>query len=69
MTLYSSCDTLLRQADRACCVLQVQNIMTAVIIILAMYYSVIALITTHLDVSTDKRNTIWYAMPHYFKLI
>ena len=33
--------------------------MTAVIIILAMYYSVIALVTTHLGVSNEKRNTIW----------
>jgi len=24
-----------------------------------MYYSVIALVTTHLEVSNEKRNTIW----------
>ena len=33
--------------------------MTAVIMILAMYYSIIALVTAHLDVSNEKRNTIW----------
>ncbi|DBA77905.1 TPA: hypothetical protein ACH3X2_008332 [Trebouxia sp. C0005] len=38
---------------------KVQNVMTAVIMILAMYYSVVALVTTHLEVSTEKRNTIW----------
>ena len=40
---------------------QVQNVMTAVIIILAMYYSIIALVTTHLDVTRDQRNNIWWA--------
>ena len=39
--------------------MQVQNIMTACIMALAMYYLAIATITVHLDVTPETRNTIW----------
>ena len=38
---------------------QVQNMMTACIIIVAAYYSAIALVTTHLHIPQDTKNKIW----------
>ena len=41
--------------------LQVQNLMTACIIIVAAYYSSIALVTTHIQAPQDTKNKIWCA--------
>ena len=41
--------------------LQVQNLMTACIIVVAAYYSSIALVTTHLQAPQDTKNKIWCA--------
>ena len=41
------------------CTVQVQNAMTTVLMILAVYYSSITVLTTQLDVTPDIKKNIW----------
>ena len=43
----------------ACMHVQVQNVMTGCIMTVAVYYSVIALVTTQINASHDTKATIW----------
>lgn len=39
--------------------MQVQDLMTVCIIAIAVYYSTIAVVTSHLSVAQETKNTVW----------